>query len=78
MSISEAASKLSQAVDQTTETINVVERAMKRPKTAIDLAMEKSPAKMSIAGDASQATIAPTSLLRSRLALHLGSKPTSN
>ncbi|GAB9475739.1 hypothetical protein Gpo141_00012821, partial [Globisporangium polare] len=44
-SIFNANIKLSEVINQTTETVKVVERAMKRPKTAIDIAMEQSPVK---------------------------------
>ncbi|KAF4317565.1 hypothetical protein BBO99_00003288 [Phytophthora kernoviae] len=44
-SIETTSAKLSQVMSQTTETINIVEQAMKRPKTMVDVAMENSPLK---------------------------------
>ncbi|CAI5733876.1 unnamed protein product [Hyaloperonospora brassicae] len=44
-SIAVTSAKLSQTTSQTTETIDIVEQAMKRPKTQVDLAMENSPIK---------------------------------
>ncbi|GLD97729.1 hypothetical protein PINS_up006419 [Pythium insidiosum] len=80
--IAATATRLDEAVNQTAETITVVQRAMKRPKTAVDLAMEKSPAKLNVgskggapvmllspSGDSDKAASGQS--LRSRLALQL-------
>ncbi|TMW63735.1 hypothetical protein Poli38472_002676 [Pythium oligandrum] len=67
-SITEASSKLDRMMSQTNETIDVVERAMKRPKTEIDEAMEKSPTKLSLIQTVT--TPEDAGSLRSRLALH--------
>ncbi|KAJ0409546.1 hypothetical protein ATCC90586_010057 [Pythium insidiosum] len=83
--IAATAARLDEAVNQTAETITVVQRAMKRPKTAVDLAMEKSPAKLNMASKNSAMYVAPSvddntdsasagasgQSLRSRLAIQL-------
>ncbi|RLN60574.1 hypothetical protein BBJ29_002836 [Phytophthora kernoviae] len=71
-SIETTSAKLSQVMSQTTETINIVEQAMKRPKTMIDVAMENSPLKAkALLNDQEKNNLQQPSPLRSRLALQL-------
>ncbi|KAL3672195.1 hypothetical protein V7S43_002857 [Phytophthora oleae] len=71
-SIAITSAKLSQVVSQTTETINIVEKAMKRPKTEVDAAMENSPMKAkALLNEEEQNSLQQPSPLRTRLALQL-------
>ncbi|EEY57380.1 uncharacterized protein PITG_11231 [Phytophthora infestans T30-4] len=71
-SIAITSAKLSQVMDQTTETINIVEKAMKRPKTEIDIAMENSPIKAkALLNEEEKNSLQQPSPLRTRLALQL-------
>lgn len=71
-SIADASEKLSQVMSHTTETIHIVERAMKRPKTMIDEAMESSPVKSkALLNDQEKSSMKQPSPLRTRLALQL-------
>lgn len=69
-SIAVTSAKLSQAMSQTTETINIVEQAMKRPKTTVDVAMENSPLKAkALLDEKERSNSQKPSPLRTRLAL---------
>ncbi|KAF1772708.1 hypothetical protein GQ600_8298 [Phytophthora cactorum] len=79
-SIAITSAKLSQVMSQTTETINIlycigfgiskVEKAMKRPKTEVDIAMENSPIKAkSLLNEQEKNSLQQPSPLRTRLAL---------
>ncbi|KAG7398998.1 hypothetical protein PHYBOEH_009991 [Phytophthora boehmeriae] len=71
-SIETTSAKLFQVVSQTTETINIVGHAMKRPKTTIDVAMESSPLKAkALLNGQEKSTLRQPSPLRSRLAVQL-------
>ncbi|KAG3110443.1 hypothetical protein PI124_g7828 [Phytophthora idaei] len=71
-SIAITSAKLSQVMSQTTETINIVEKAMKRPKTEVDIAMENSPIKAkSLLNEQEKNSLQQPSPLRTSLALQL-------
>ncbi|CEG50494.1 uncharacterized protein PHALS_00636 [Plasmopara halstedii] len=71
-SIAVTNAKLSQAMSQTTETIAIVEQAIKRPKTEVDIAMENSPHKAKVLLDEQEtSSLQKISPLRTRLALQI-------
>ncbi|KAG6620011.1 Myb protein J [Phytophthora cinnamomi] len=71
-SIAITSAKLSQVMSQTTETISIVEQAMKRPKTEVDIAMENSPVKArTLLNEQEMNSLQQTPPLRTRLALQL-------
>ncbi|TDH65905.1 hypothetical protein CCR75_005363 [Bremia lactucae] len=68
-SIAVTSAKLTQAMNQTTDTINIVELAIKRPKTEVDIAMENSPVKAkALLDEQEKNSLQKYSPLRSRLA----------
>ncbi|CAI5746455.1 unnamed protein product [Peronospora destructor] len=69
-SIAIASAKMSQVMSQTTETISIVEQALKRPKTEVDVAMENSPVKpRALLNEQEKSSLQQPSPLRTRLAL---------
>ncbi|KAE9046366.1 hypothetical protein PR002_g1691 [Phytophthora rubi] len=71
-SLAISSAKLGQVLSQTTETISIVEQAMKRPKTEVDIAMENSPVKArALLNEQEMNSLQQTPPLRTRLALEL-------
>ncbi|KAH7477251.1 hypothetical protein PRIC1_001268 [Phytophthora ramorum] len=71
-SIAITSAKLSHVMSQTTETMNIIEQAMKRPKTEVDIAMEHSPTKaQALLNEQERSSLQQSSPLRTRLALQL-------
>uniref|UniRef100_A0AAV1U0V3 Uncharacterized protein n=1 Tax=Peronospora matthiolae TaxID=2874970 RepID=A0AAV1U0V3_9STRA len=71
-SIAITSAKLSQTTSQTSDTINIVEQAMKRPKTQVDIAMENSPVKPKVfLNEQKKNSLQNPNSLRTRLTLQL-------